>query len=83
MNSNFEQQNQILILGQNAWPGLTVRCVMTVHKILPYLSRPYVVEQLKLEIKKVYMVPLLRVWVKFKFFLGNFKIGEIHSEKLA
>ena len=24
MNSNFEQQNQILILGQNAWPGLTV-----------------------------------------------------------
>ena len=56
---------------------------MTVHKILPYLSRPYVVEQLKLEIKKVYMVPLLRVWVKFKFFLGNFKIGEIHSEKLA
>ena len=24
MNSNFEKQNQILILGQNAWPGLTV-----------------------------------------------------------
>ena len=24
MNSNFEQQNQILILEQNAWPGLTV-----------------------------------------------------------
>ena len=23
-DSNFEQQNQILILGQNAWPGLTV-----------------------------------------------------------
>ena len=27
MNSNFEQQNQILILGENAWPGLTVNCV--------------------------------------------------------
>ena len=25
MNSNFEQENQILILGQNAWPGLTVK----------------------------------------------------------
>ena len=24
MDSNFEQQNQILILGQNTWPGLTV-----------------------------------------------------------
>ena len=24
MNSNFEQQNQILIFRQNAWPGLTV-----------------------------------------------------------
>ena len=25
MNSNFEQQKQILILGQNAWSGLTVK----------------------------------------------------------
>ena len=30
-DSNFEQQNQILILGQNAWPGLTVIRRLSYH----------------------------------------------------
>ena len=37
MNSNFEQQNQILILGQNAWPGLTVNMHL-VKKFVAELS---------------------------------------------
>ena len=38
MNSNFEQQNQILILGQNASPGLTVIIMIMIMMIIIILQ---------------------------------------------